>query len=201
MKHGGKRRSLYGKLIVTALLLLLVAIVIAEWYHVYRNVFLRAAYPQKYTELVEKNAAECKIDKNLVFAVIRTESSFNPNAQSKIGALGLMQLTPPTLEWAVNKTQQKENYTAQDLYKPDVNIKYGTIVLAAFLNEFGNEETAVAAYNAGRTNVKKWLSDSRYSKDGVTLSYIPFAETRDYVKKVEQSKKIYAYLYNSSSSE
>lgn len=201
MKHGGKRRSLWRKSVVIVLLLLLAAIIVAEWYHVYKNVFLRAAYPQKYTELVGENATKCNVDKNLVFAVIRTESSFNPKAHSKIGAMGLMQLTPPTFEWAMGKTQQQENYKQEDLYKPDVNIKYGTIVLAAFISEFQNEETALAAYNAGRSNVKKWLSDSRYSKDGVTLSYIPFAETRDYVKKVEESKRIYTYLYSSSSSE
>lgn len=201
MKHSRKRRSPLRRITIIALLLLLVIIFVAEWYHVYRNMFLRAAYPQKYTEIVEKSAAESGVDKNLVFAVIRTESSFNPNAQSQIGALGLMQLTPPTFEWAMDKTPEKENYTEEDLYKPSVNIRYGTIVLAAFIKEFGNEETAVAAYNAGRSNVKKWLSDKQYSNDGKTLSYIPFAETRDYVKKVEDSKRIYKYLYSTNSSE
>lgn len=200
MKHGRKRRSSYGRFIIIALLLLLVIIFVAEWYHVYRNIFLRAAYPQKYTDIVEKSASESGVDKNLVFAVVRTESSFNPEARSQIGALGLMQLTPPTFEWAMDKTPEKENYSEEDLYKPSVNIRYGTIVLAAFIKEFGNEETALAAYNAGRTNVKKWLTDSQHSKDGKTLSFIPFAETRDYVKKVEDSKRIYTYLYSTNSS-
>lgn len=199
MKHGKKRR--YKSRNVIIILTLLIVVFAFEWYHVYRNVFLKAAYPQKYLKLVTQNAKINKLDPFLVYAVIRSESSFDPQAKSNIGAMGLMQLTPPTFEWAMDKTPEKEIYTSADLYTPNINIRYGTIVLSAFLAEFGNEETAIAAYNAGRGNVKKWLADPRYSKDGKTLTAIPFAETRDYVIKVEQSKKIYTELYDNSNRE
>lgn len=181
------------------ILALVVVIVALLWHPVYRNVFLKAAYPQKYQSLVTKYAAETGLDPNLVYAVIRSESSFDPNAKSSVGALGLMQITPDTFEWAMKKTGEVENYTAEDLYKPEVNVRYGTIVLSTFLKEFGNEPTAIAAYHAGRGIVNKWLLDSKYSKDGKTLYYIPFSDTRAYVQKVEKTKMIYAELYGARS--
>jgi soluble lytic murein transglycosylase len=195
MKKGKKHRFKKRYLILG---LLLVALFACWWYHVYENVFLKAAFPEKYSDIVAQYSKESGLDPNLVFAVMRSESSFNPDAISAVGAMGLMQLTPPTFEWAMDKTPEKEIYIDSDLYKPDVNVHYGTIVLSAFIKEFGNEETALAAYHAGRSNVKKWLADKNYSKDGKTLYHIPFADTRAYVKKVEESKKIYAQLYSKS---
>ncbi len=178
--------------------LLLITVLACWYYHVYENVFLKAAFPEKYSTIVNRYSVENKLDPNLVYAVMRSESSFNPNAVSSVGAMGLMQLTPPTFEWAMDKTPEKENYSDKDLFNPEVNIHYGTIVLSDFISEFGNEETALAAYHAGRSNAKKWLADPNDSKDGKTLFYIPFADTRAYVKKVEDSKKIYALLYPKS---
>ncbi len=180
---------------VLFLLLFLLALLALGWRRVYGNYFLKAAYPCKYSAIVETCSAREKLDPHLVYAVIRTESNFNAGAHSNKDARGLMQLTPATFEWAMGKAAEKEAYTSADLYRPEVNIRYGTQVLAAFLADFGDERTALAAYNAGPSNVKKWLADKRYSSDGKTLSAIPFAETRGYVEKVEEGKKMYAALY------
>lgn len=180
-------------------IVILVAAMAFLWQPVYNNLFLKAAYPEKYRGIVNEYAAQSGLDPCLVYAVIRSESSFNPNAESSVGALGLMQLTPSTFEWAMSKTADKESHASSDLFKPAVNVRYGTIVLSAFLNEFGNEGTAIAAYHAGRGNVKKWLKNSDYSNDGKTLYHIPFKDTRAYVKKVEATRKIYTELYGGKS--
>jgi len=187
-----RRRDKKRRLLI---LLIIVAILALIWHPLYKNVFLKAAYPEKYQSLVTKYSEQSGLDPCLVYAVIRSESSFNPSAKSSVGALGLMQITPDTFEWAMNKTSETEDYTSKDLYTPDVNVRYGTIVLSSFLNEFGDEQTAIAAYHAGRGIVNKWLLNSDYSKDGKTLYYIPFDNTRAYVKRVEATKKIYTGLY------
>jgi Soluble lytic murein transglycosylase and related regulatory proteins (some contain LysM/invasin domains) len=188
-----RKRHRKGKLLIW--LLAVAAVLALLWQPLYKDVFLKAAYPEKYSGIVKKYAAQNGLDQNLVYAVIKCESSFNPRAQSGIGAMGLMQLTPPTFDWAMSKERPVPKYTEKDLYSPEINIHYGTAVLSALLREFGNVDTAVAAYHAGRGNVKKWLSRSEYSKDGKTLYYIPFGDTRAYVGRVKNTRKVYAELY------
>jgi soluble lytic murein transglycosylase len=188
-----KKRHRKRKLVL--FMLLAAAILALLWQPLYKDVFLKSAYPLKYGSIVQKYAVQNSLDPNLIYAVIKCESSFNPRAQSNIGALGLMQLTPPTFEWAMSKERASPKYTTDDLYTPEVNIHYGTVVLSALLREFGDVGTAVAAYHAGRSNVKKWLKNTDYSKDGKTLSHIPFDDTRAYVGRVEQTRKIYSELY------
>ena len=129
-------------------------------------------YPQSYSEYVEKSAKEFDLEPALVYAVIRTESSFNVNAQSPAGAHGLMQITEDTFEHYMN-------------------------ILRNHLDTFGDEECAVAAYNAGPGNVEAWLTDPAISSDGKTLivKNIPFEETRSYVQRVESAKEKYLELY------
>lgn len=179
----------------TLLILLIIAVAAAFLWRPAYNTFLKSAYPDKYKEYVTLYAEKNGVDPSLVYAVIKSESSFDPNAVSEVGAIGLMQVTPPTLEWIMKKNKDSSKYTSSDLYDPEFNIHYGTAILAELLKEYGDEEVALAAYHAGRANVRKWLNDSEYSKDGKTLSYIPFSNTRAYVGKVEKIKKIYEQLY------
>ena len=78
---------------------------------------------------------------------------------------------------------------------PEINILIGCWYLNKLINQYDNVETALAAYNAGSGNVSRWLADDEYSSDGIRLDYIPYKKTRNYVKKVQQAKKIYEYLY------
>lgn len=181
------------KLIMTFLLIIAFAVI---WQIVYKEGILKAAYPKHYANYVDQYAGQSKVDPILVYAVIKNESGFKPSAQSSIGAKGLMQLTPETFEWAQMLSPSAEKYTKADLEKPQINIKYGTVVLSTLIKEFGSEATALAAYHAGRTNVIKWLGNSNYSADGKTLYYIPFHETRSYVKKVLSTKQMYQQLYD-----
>ena len=82
-----------------------------------------------------------------------------------------------------------------DIFRPETNIKFGCFYLRYLLNKFEKEKTALCAYNAGEGNVKGWLNNPNYSKDGKTLDVIPFPETDNYVKKIYKSLEKYRKLY------
>ena len=153
----------------------------------------RERYPRAFSELVTKYAEQYDISEDLIFAVIRTESSFKPTAVSHAGAQGLMQIMPDTHNWIKFKLGIKQ---PNDIFDAEVNISYGTYYLSYLLNKYNDEKCALAAYNAGSTSVDRWLSDSRYSDDGVSLKDIPYNETKNYVEKVANSKSVYQKLYS-----
>lgn len=157
--------------------------------------FYRTKYPLKYTELVETYAAAYELDPVLVYAVICTESGFDPQAKSSAGAVGLMQMTPDTFDWAQFRERVKEPIDHDRLTDPETNIHYGCATLYHLSQLFSTESSVLAAYNAGMGNVSKWLADPAYSDDGETLHTIPFQETRNYVQKVADAKEMYRALY------
>ena len=110
-----------------------------------------------------------------------------------------MQITHDTFDHYRSLRGEEDVYSDEDIFDPEVNIDYGCNILRDHLDTFGNEECAVAAYNAGPGNVESWLEDPNISKDGKTLivEKIPFDETRDYVDKVEDAKEMYIKLYYS----
>ena len=157
--------------------------------------FYRAAYPRGYQAIVEQEAAVSGLDPALVYAVIRSESGFAPTAQSSVDARGLMQLTPDTFQWVRYRLGEEGAAGSDLLYDPWENVRYGCTNLSLLLREFGGEDTALAAYHAGRGSVNRWLGDSRYSDDGDRLSTIPYRDTDAYVKKVLDTRDLYRRLY------
>lgn len=155
----------------------------------------RAAYPDTYRDTVCAAAQEYGVPPSLVFAVIYTESGFQPDAVSPAGAVGLMQVMEETLDWAVMRTGG-DSLTVNDLTDPQTNIRVGTCILSLLSQMFPEEDTALAAYNAGAGNVRAWLADSRCSADGETLAVIPLEETAAYVEKVRRAQEMYQKLYN-----
>ena len=154
---------------------------------------IRFAYPMKYEDYIDKYSAQYDVPKTLLFAVIKTESSFDPKAESSAGALGLTQITPETFHWLQTKTG--ESLSDDALSDPETAIRYGALFLGLLLDEFNSAETAVAAYHAGRGRVNSWLKDPEISPDGKTLTKIPISETAHYVKKVTKALNIYSNLY------
>ena len=154
--------------------------------------------PEEYKPFVEKYSEEYGVPKELIYAVIKTESGFDSSAVSNKGAVGLMQIMPATFEWLTNDILH-EHLGKGMLYDPETNIKYGTYYLSRLYGRFGDWDTALAAYNGGEGNVSEWLSDPRYSDDGKKLNIdkIPseFKETENYVKKVNKAQKKYNELY------
>lgn len=147
-----------------------------------------------YEDLVTLYAEQYGLEDELVFAVIKVESNFEADALSSKKAYGLMQITEETLNWAIFREGKNTAHTAEDLYDPEVNIKYGCLILSLLLNEFGDVDTALAAYNAGRGNVLNWLKDSRYSADGITIQKTPYSETNQYIIKVNKYRKQYGEM-------
>ena len=147
----------------------------------------RIRYPLHYSEFVRVHAREHKLDPALMAAVIYQESKFRPGVESSSGAIGLMQLTPATARGIAIRTGGSAFQTS-DLYNPEINIRYGAWYLDNLFAKYHNERLVLAAYNAGQGNVDKWLAHGEP---------IQFAETRAYVKRVEQLKQIYAKAWRS----
>lgn len=159
--------------------------------------FIALYYPLSYRQSLLQRAHEYGLDPYLVAAVIRTESRFRPDATSAQGARGLMQIMPETGEWAAS--QLKIPYSPEMLYDPDYNIRLGCWYLAELHREFnGDPVLALAAYNGGRNNVKKWLNERRWTGEHQTLDQIPFAETRVYVGRVLRDVEFYRRIYGSA---
>ena len=147
---------------------------------------LRIKYPVAYSDIIVKYANQNDLDPFLVMAVIKVESNFVPEAHSGFAG-GLMQLTEETAEW----NAREMGVTYDDYMDPETNIMLGCHYLRHLIDVYVNIDTALAAYNGGMGNVNSWLKDSRYSDDGVSLKYIPFTETRNYVDKVNTSWEHY----------
>ena len=158
--------------------------------------YYASVYPMQYTEDVTAASEEFDVEPSLIYAVIHTESSFEPRATSSAGAKGLMQITDTTLDWALKRAGEQGKYSPEDLYDPSVNIHYGVYVLTLLGEQFDNTQTILAAYNAGIGRVGEWLADPAYSTDGKFLNTIPYPETAEYVKRVLDAQKIYQQLYN-----
>ena len=159
------------------------------------NAGIKAVYrifPLDYADYIEKYSNEYRLDKYMVAGVIYAESGFDNTAHSGL-ARGLMQMTDKTADWVAEKLGIKYDYDMAE--NPEINIKMGCYYLSCLIEKYQNNETALAAYNAGMGNVSKWLEDTRYSKDGKTLLNIPYAETEKYVKRVKIFTNIYEKLY------
>lgn len=179
------------KTLVIVGILLLAALIATLWEKVDDRI-LRQMNPIKYEESVSRYAEEYDVPQAIIYAVMKTESSFIPDAVSPRGAIGLMQITPDTFSWLCSKTGGEDNPLL--LYDPDTNIRYGTYFLSLLHNEYQSWDTVYAAYNAGRGRVNSWLADEQYNNNG-RLKNIPYEETANYVIKVEKAVKLYTRLY------
>ena len=152
-------------------------------------------YPYDYRSYIETSAESRRTDPFLVAAVIKHESKFEPRARSDGGARGLMQLMPATAEWIAR--QLGEPFTEEYLYDPALNIRYGVWYLAELEREFGgNDILALAAYNAGRGNVRDWMERFHWTQQFDEIEAIPYPETRFYVRRVLEDREQYKRLYD-----
>jgi soluble lytic murein transglycosylase len=149
--------------------------------------------PLKHEDIIRQQSADKNLDPALVAAVIYQESKFEDRT-SHAGAKGLMQILPSTAHYIARKSGGTQ-FVAGDLATPQINISYGSWYLRYLLDKYdGNERLALAAYNAGETNVDKWVRRKGGPK-GFGAGDIPFPETRGYVTSVEKHKKMYRKKY------
>ncbi len=184
------------RIIEVMALIIAIALALSGLGYAYQR-YWKTVYPNEYEELVLACAEQHGLSPSLVMGVIHAESGFDSEARSNAGALGLMQITEDTFSWAQArmKDDQLTELTADMLLDPEISIQFGTFILKLLKNEFSDEDTVLAAYNAGIGRVRGWLKDARYSDDGVHLKDIPFKETKNYVKRVRNAQEIYKKLY------
>ena len=152
-------------------------------------------YPYPYRQFIEYYADRYQMDECLIAGVALAESKFEPTAQSVHGAQGIMQIMPETAAWIAYQIED-DNFSADEMYEPEKNIKYGTWYLASLNEEFfGNKVLVLAAYNAGRGNVHEWMEKYGWDEKFSDYKQIPFPETREYVQKVLKYERKYKLLY------
>jgi soluble lytic murein transglycosylase len=147
--------------------------------------YARLLYPLRYESIVAAHAENYRLEPALLAAVIYQESKFRANARSGSGAVGLMQLLPATAQGIADRTGGAA-YVEGDLLDPELNVRYGSWYLRHLLDKYGELELALAAYNAGQTNVDRWR------QRGVGIQ---FPETRAYVEDVQELREIYRRAY------
>lgn len=186
----GRGGSLAARRLLAAIALGLAVLVLLYW-----RPIGRLLYPFPYREIVERWAREYRVDPRLVAAVARVESGFKPTARSSRNARGLMQVMPETGAWVAERLGMGP-VEADDLYDPELNLRLGTWYLAYQVQVFnGDLALALAAYNGGSANVRRWLEEERWSGSVDDLSRIPFPETRAYVMRVLAVYERYRLLY------
>ena len=148
--------------------------------------YAKLRYPLPYEHIVVGHAENYDLDPALLAAVIYRESKFDPKAESSSGAIGLMQLLPDTARGIAVHTGGNE-FVVEDLYDPEINVRYGSFYLRRLIRKYHDERLALAAYNAGQTNVDEWIEND----EGIA-----FPETEEYVEDVLELRDIYRRAYD-----
>ena len=150
--------------------------------------------PLRHDDVIRQQAQDKSVDASLIAAVIYEESRFRDQT-SHAGARGLMQITPDTADF-IAKNSGGYRFEQADLATPQINIAYGTYFLRYLLDHYdGNEALAVAAYNAGLSNVDRWVGRAGGEDAFDTAADIPFPETRAYVANVLERREQYREHY------
>ena len=139
-----------------ALLIAGVLILLTAWLGT--RAYIRYSYRLEYREYVYQYAQTYQLSPSLLFAVIRTESSFHPDAVSSVGARGLTQITEETLDW-INYRSGEDPVAFDQLFDPETSIRCGAYLLRLLFDEFEDTGTVLCAYHAGWGKVKEWLAD------------------------------------------
>lgn len=179
-------------LIILALILVFAG---SALYKIISEKYLLKNYPIKYQEYVEKYSLENGVDKFLIYAIIKTESNFNPDAVSNVGARGLMQIMEETFQWIHFRLDDDESVEYDQMFEPEQNIRYGCYLVGYLMKYYESLECAVCAYHAGIGNVDSWLSNSDYSKDGKNLDEVPVSDTGHYLNKIKKALNNYYDIY------
>ena len=155
------------------------------------------AYPRPYWSQLKSFSKNAGIDPYFALAIMREESHFNPKALSSSKAMGLMQLMPATARH-VAKKKKIELKKKEDIYDPKLNKLLGTLYLGGLFDRFKSELIYTAgSYNAGPHNMLKWIKRWKGKPLDVFVEQIPFNETKNYVKRVYRSYKLYKKIYSS----
>jgi soluble lytic murein transglycosylase len=160
----------------------------------------QVAFPRPYSDIVQSEAKSNRVDPALVYAVMREESAFDPDAVSLANAYGLMQLIVPTAKTLAKR--DKITVTPTTLRRPKVNVALGCRMLAQLSERFSdNALLAIPAYNAGPGRPARWVKERPSADFDLWVELVPFPETRRYTKRVLSSRAVYAFLYEAEAAE
>ena len=186
------RRRRLTAVVAAALLGGIVAAVIASG--VLDEAVREITLPLRHDDIIRQQAADKHVDAALIAAVIYEESRFRDQT-SNAGARGLMQITPETADFIAHRSGGLR-FQQSDLGTPQINIAYGTWFLRYLIDHYdGNETLAVAAYNAGQSNVDSWVAKAGGPDKFDSARHIPFPETRAYVENVQERRQEYREHY------
>jgi soluble lytic murein transglycosylase len=156
---------------------------------------IRLAYPDQYWDLIQDTASSYTYPARFQHALVREESSFNPEAVSFAGARGLGQLMPSTARETAR--WMGRSVTNEELFEPETNLTLGGRYLDAVYRQLHNNPyLTLAGYNAGPHRVKQWLGERDVQPLDEFVERIPFRETRDYVKKVGTTWQVMRYSFD-----
>lgn len=156
---------------------------------------IKSIYPEAYKDSVQKFAKQRKIDPYMILSIMKAETQYKADAISPVGAVGLMQFMPYTLDKLSLFTGKK--IATSDLFDPQISIEMGALYLKKLFIELNDQKPLVAAaYNGGPHRVKAWIKRLGQVDYDVFIEHIPFAETRTYVKRVMTFKSIYDKINN-----
>jgi soluble lytic murein transglycosylase-like protein len=153
----------------------------------------RVSYASPWLDVVEASAAKHGAASSFVYAIMRTESGFDPRAVSVAGALGVIQLLPSASRGSATLAGRPVE-DANRIFEPEIAIDLGTALLGTGQREFGSQMLSAAAYNGGAHNVALWMKEYRALETELFIERIPFKETRDYVKRVTAVEAVYRGL-------
>ncbi len=157
--------------------------------------FWAFAFPLPFRAEVESLSKQNGLDPFLVVALIRQESEFDPKAVSPTGARGLAQIQPATGQ-ELSRRLKLTSYSSAALFQPRLNLELGTYYLKSLLTQVGGrEEAALAAYDAGPTHARAWLTWGDFREPAEFIETVPFTETRGYVQGVLRNADVYRRLY------
>lgn len=154
-------------------------------------------YPTPYREVFQEYAQSHGLDEAWVFGLVRQESRFVTEARSGAGATGVMQVMPHTARY-VAANMKLRNFRSKGVGDLQTNVRLGTGYMKIVLGQLGHSVLASTAYNAGPSRAKRWR-DARPLEGAIYVETIPFAETRDYVKKVTANSVFYSALIEKKS--
>ena len=173
---------------------LIAGIGLAVWFGPGKEALKEITLPLRHEDIIRQQARDKDLDPALIAAVIYQESKFRDQT-SHAGARGLMQITPETADF-IAKRSGGTAFTREDLAKPQINISYGSYYLRYMLDRYeGDTELALAAYNAGETNVNRWVREAGGRDEFDPGEDIPFPETREYVRNVVELRREYRREY------
>lgn len=186
------RRRVLLLLVAAGVVVAGVAIVSPMLHRAVREVTL----PLRHEDIIRQQARAKRLDPALVAAMIFAESKFRDQTSST-GAKGLMQIQPETAKFIARRSGGNA-FEVSDLGTPQINIQYGTYYMRYLLDRYGeNVVLAVAAYNAGETNVDRWIVESGRRGKAFQIEDIPFPETKAYVNRVLEAERDYRREYRS----